>query len=364
MRWKTIKEVSYIPYEVSDTGRVRNRTTNKELSPTYNKVTGYCQIRLMISPGKGKGFSIHRLVASAFVPNPNNYSEVNHINEVKTDNRASNLEWCSRKYNCNYGNHNNRISESQRKNKGSKRIPVIVIFPNGTHKYAHSLREASEITGWNRATIQRRLDNPKATFDKNTYKFIYASERRNNNKSIVKYNDDSLDRTKKELYDNIISRLKRVHPNLIITGGTQGMKGIAHFKCTICGYEFDKTPDEAIHQKYGCYMCANRKMGESRRKSRELAEEQIKEYLYNNLILGEDYVRSSEVCHFTCKRCGKEFTTKLTNLLANAKRHNYVSNGCQSCSKSRSVTITNLKKYGHSRDDIIKELHKKKLDWC
>ena len=46
---------------------------------------------------------VHRLVAQAFVPNPKGHKEINHINEDKSDNRAENLEWCSRSYNVNYG---------------------------------------------------------------------------------------------------------------------------------------------------------------------------------------------------------------------------------------------------------------------
>lgn len=47
-------------------------------------------------------FSIHRLVAQAFIPNPNGYKEINHKDEDKTNNRVSNLEWCDRLYNMNY----------------------------------------------------------------------------------------------------------------------------------------------------------------------------------------------------------------------------------------------------------------------
>lgn len=50
-------------------------------------------------------------MAEAFIQNPNNLECVNHINENKKDNRASNLEWCTRKYNCNYGTRNERVSK-------------------------------------------------------------------------------------------------------------------------------------------------------------------------------------------------------------------------------------------------------------
>jgi hypothetical protein len=52
--------------------------------------------------GKPKGFLIHRLVAETFVDNPKQLKEINHINQDKTDNKATNLEWCDRRYNVRY----------------------------------------------------------------------------------------------------------------------------------------------------------------------------------------------------------------------------------------------------------------------
>ena len=100
-------------YQVSNWGRVKslgNDKTRKEriLKPSTTK-QGY-QFVCLCKDGKQKLFYVHRLVAMAFIPNPNNYTEINHKDECKINNRIDNLEWCNRKYNCNYGTRNERHS--------------------------------------------------------------------------------------------------------------------------------------------------------------------------------------------------------------------------------------------------------------
>ena len=65
----------------------------------------------LCTEGKRKCCYIHRLVAEAFIPNPNNYPQVNHKDEDKTNNCVNNLEWCDAKYNINYGTRIERISK-------------------------------------------------------------------------------------------------------------------------------------------------------------------------------------------------------------------------------------------------------------
>lgn len=83
-------------YQVSDMGRVRNKT-GRILSPAKNS-RGYQRV-LLCKDGKKKNHSVHRLVALAFVPIGREGLEVNHINGIKTDNRAENLEWVTRSEN-------------------------------------------------------------------------------------------------------------------------------------------------------------------------------------------------------------------------------------------------------------------------
>lgn len=117
--WKTIED--YPNYQVSNMGRVKSLERNvvkgkgglykieEKILKSIKKRDGYLMVNLS-KEGKQKTCLIHRLVASTFLDNPNNLFEVNHIDEDKTNNRADNLEWCSREYNCNYGTRNKRIS--------------------------------------------------------------------------------------------------------------------------------------------------------------------------------------------------------------------------------------------------------------
>lgn len=101
--WKAIKFEEYDfsdTYEVSDNGNVRNIKTGRLLKPQKTN-SGYLQLMLQKN-GIKKHFYIHRLVAYMFLPMIDGKSEVNHKNEIKTDNHVSNLEWCDRSYNMNH----------------------------------------------------------------------------------------------------------------------------------------------------------------------------------------------------------------------------------------------------------------------
>lgn len=102
--WQNIANFENL-YQISNYGNVKSlnyRKTGKEqiLKPTTNN-DGY-KLVLLYKNGSRKTLSIHRLVANAFIPNPNNLPEINHIDRDKTNNTVENLEWCTHKENTDY----------------------------------------------------------------------------------------------------------------------------------------------------------------------------------------------------------------------------------------------------------------------
>ena len=91
-------------YEISNYGRVKslnyNRTGKERIMKPAANTKGYLCVGLF-KDGKMKSHRVHRLVASAFIENPDELPEVNHKDEDKTNNCANNLEWCLHKDNCN-----------------------------------------------------------------------------------------------------------------------------------------------------------------------------------------------------------------------------------------------------------------------
>lgn len=118
--WKDITGFEGL-YKVSNKGNVhsveRIGTNNRKfggiaLKPAYTKA-GYLKV-VLCKNGIRYYKIVHRLVAEAFIPNPNNYPEVNHRDEVKFNNNVENLEWCDTRYNSNYGTRNERLSKKVR----------------------------------------------------------------------------------------------------------------------------------------------------------------------------------------------------------------------------------------------------------
>ena len=110
--WKNIIGYEGL-YEVSDKGNVRNVRRNTLLR--FSKNQGYIEVYLYKN-GIRNGFKVHRIVAQAFIPNPDNLPQVNHKDEDKTNNSVDNLEWCDHKYNINYGHRTENAINTRVKN--------------------------------------------------------------------------------------------------------------------------------------------------------------------------------------------------------------------------------------------------------
>ena len=114
--WKDIVGYEGL-YKVSSDGRIKNSKGKlKALSIKKDKNTNYKEVSLW-KDGKNKRCLVHRLVAKAFIQNPNKYKIINHKDEDGTNNCISNLEWCDHKYNARY-----RKYTEKPKNKNKCRV--------------------------------------------------------------------------------------------------------------------------------------------------------------------------------------------------------------------------------------------------
>lgn len=112
---KDIKD--YENYQISDTGIVINKKTGRELKQQEKK--GYMNVSLFKN-GKKKNKLVHRLVAEAFIENIKNYPQINHKDENTLNNTVENLEWCTQKYNNNYGTYRERARKRMLENNPFK----------------------------------------------------------------------------------------------------------------------------------------------------------------------------------------------------------------------------------------------------
>ena len=164
--WKDIKGYEG-RYQVSSLGNVRSLNYRKTGKPSllkqFDTGEGYLCVALY-TEGKRKERKVHGLVAEAFCenPDPDKYSMVNHKDENKANNEASNLEWCDNVYNVNYGTRNRRLSDSLRKSKAhkanaEKQAKKVRCIETGEIFY--SIREAARMLGIQKISITKQCRN-------------------------------------------------------------------------------------------------------------------------------------------------------------------------------------------------------------
>lgn len=132
--WKDIEGYEGL-YQVSNKGRVMN-VRNGKLKALYYGTGGYKRVMLWKN-NESKNYSVHRLVAKAFIPNPDNLPQVNHKDECNTNNVVENLEWCTVDYNLSYGTRVQRIIDKQKNGKRSKKVyqytisnELVCVYPS------------------------------------------------------------------------------------------------------------------------------------------------------------------------------------------------------------------------------------------
>lgn len=125
-------------YQVSNTGKIRgldrlsscNQFVSGKIKEQRHDKDGYLKVTLC-KDGNKKCHSVHRLVATAFIPNPNDFPVINHKDENKQNNYVENLEWCTVKYNTNYGTCiQRRVAKIRGKRTDDKRCKTIYQYSN------------------------------------------------------------------------------------------------------------------------------------------------------------------------------------------------------------------------------------------
>ena len=142
--WKDIKDYEGL-YQVSNLGRVKRITTGRVLKS--GKSNGGYPYVVLSKNNIRSNKTIHRLVAEAFISNHENKPEVNHIDEDKTNNMVSNLEWMTAKENNNHGTRNERSSKTQS-------IPIIAInLKSGDVEEVYGTNECARQLGLHHSNI-------------------------------------------------------------------------------------------------------------------------------------------------------------------------------------------------------------------
>lgn len=153
-------------YAITEDGQVWSYYSKSFIYQRTNN-EGYKLVRLRKN-GQQKLYSVHQLVARTFIPNPNEYTEINHIDENKANNTISNLEWCTHQQNMLSGSCRERFTEKQKKTHPNRRAVLCV----ETQKIYSSMKEAQRETGIDNAAISKCCNHKRETAGGFHWKFI------------------------------------------------------------------------------------------------------------------------------------------------------------------------------------------------
>lgn len=155
-------------YSVSDSGEVMSKRTGKVLKPNHDKY-GYLYYVLCVL-GQRKTIKAHRLVAMAFIPNPEKKPTINHKNGIRDDNRVQNLEWATNKEQSNDANTYPKLVNACMKrvkgmgayrNYGRKKVTIIFAGDVITRKEFDSLKAAAKECGISESKLSEILNGKR-----------------------------------------------------------------------------------------------------------------------------------------------------------------------------------------------------------
>lgn len=256
--WKDIEGYEG-KYEVSNLGNVRSlnyRGTGGIKLLKQGTTRGY-KLTCLYKNGKGKQYWVHRLVAIAFIPNPNNLPVVNHKDENPSNNNVNNLEWCTQEYNINYGTARKRASESIRgenhplygKHLSKETKKKISKSNKGKNKGKHRSEETKKkisksLRGENSPFYGKHLSEEHRKKLSESHKGKYKGKDSPNAKPILMYDREG-DFIRR--FDSIVDANEYLGKDRYCSGINRCLKGWAK---TAFGYIF-KYADEVIIKEKG-----------------------------------------------------------------------------------------------------------------
>lgn len=212
-------------YEVSNMGRIRSldridslgRKIVGKIKNQRNDLDGYKHVDLFKN-GKAKTAKVHREVAMAFIPNPENLPQINHKDEDKANNRVDNLEWCTPGYNNNYGTHAERSRATMiRKNLRQGGVRVVKYSRNGDALEVYSsVAEAARQNNMNPQSIFMVLRGKTITSAGFVWRYYgdeFAIRKNRKKRGVVQYDTNN---NKLNEYETIASASRK--SNTTISG--------------------------------------------------------------------------------------------------------------------------------------------------
>lgn len=179
--WKPVQGFDSA-YEVSNKGRVKRLAYSKRVNDILAREipermltqhvinSGYKAVHLIDINGKRHNKTVHRLVATAFIPNPGNFPVVNHKDEDKTNNCVSNLEWCTQSHNMTWNSVNSRVALGNKGKRACNSIQVVDVNSGTVYDSIDSCRKATHIA-WK--TVKSMCDEDLDSYKE--YKLRYAN---------------------------------------------------------------------------------------------------------------------------------------------------------------------------------------------